>query len=245
MVFPGLAGNRGVETVIRNVTHRATFTPQNGAGYVMRFTSTGEVISQGTIEASRDFTVGFYLTFYPSDGGTVFYGRMSFFGELFVAQVPLPGGSTFLYVRDPAYPDVFFDGWTSIGGGGVHVSVSPPTADVHKGGEQPFSATVTPASTSQDVTWTVTGGGTGTSINSSGLLTVGTNETAGTELTVRATSVAGSRRYGTATIKVTASPTAQTPSISGQPQDAFYRENENTAQAITVSVQTPTDGGML
>ena len=82
------------------------------------------------------------------------------------------------------------------------VNVSPSTASVVRGQTQQFSATVSGAGNpAQTVTWTVTGGGTGTSINSSGLLTVAENETA-TSLTVRATSTVNTYISGTATITV-------------------------------------------
>ena len=62
------------------------------------------------------------------------------------------------------------------------------TAVVLRGGSQTFSATVTGTNNPpQDVTWTVTGGGAGTFINESGVLTVAAGETAA-RLTVTATS---------------------------------------------------------
>jgi hypothetical protein len=58
---------------------------------------------------------------------------------------------------------------------------------------------------SQMVTWTVTGGGTGTKIDpSTGLLTVAINETAST-LTVKATSIADGGKSGTASVTIPSS----------------------------------------
>jgi endo-1,4-beta-xylanase len=101
----------------------------------------------------------------------------------------------FFACSDPATPDTT----PTVTG----VTVSPSTVDVAKGETQRFTATVTgtnnPAKT---VTWTVTGGGTGTSISTNGTLTVAAGETAST-LTVKATSKADTGKSGTATVTVT------------------------------------------
>ena len=82
------------------------------------------------------------------------------------------------------------------------VTVSPSTATVAQGTTHQFSATIAGANNpAQTVTWTVTGGTTGTSISSTGLLTVAANQTPGS-LTVRATSTADTSRNGTATVTV-------------------------------------------
>jgi hypothetical protein len=82
------------------------------------------------------------------------------------------------------------------------VTVSPSTASVAKGGTQAFTATVTGTySPAQTVTWSVTGGITGTSITN-GTLTVASGETAAT-LTVKATSTVDATKSGTATVTVT------------------------------------------
>jgi hypothetical protein len=103
------------------------------------------------------------------------------------------------------------------------VSVSPRTASVAKGETKQFTATVKGENDpEQTVTWEVTGGGTGTSINSSsGLLTVAAGETA-SKLTVKATSTVDTSKSGTATVTVTSgsAPTALsgTVTISGTAQ---------------------------
>jgi hypothetical protein len=63
---------------------------------------------------------------------------------------------------------------------GITVSVSPSTASVAKGGTQQFTATVTGTnSPAQTVTWSVSGGGTGTAISSAaGVLSVAASESA-------------------------------------------------------------------
>jgi len=83
------------------------------------------------------------------------------------------------------------------------VTVSPTNANVAKGGTQQFTATVSgTGNPAQSVTWAVTGGGTGTVINSGGLLTVAAGETA-ISLTVRATSTTDTTQSGTANVTVT------------------------------------------
>lgn len=84
------------------------------------------------------------------------------------------------------------------------VSVSPNPATVQKGGTQQFTATVSGTNNpAQTVRWTVTGGKTGTSISTGGLLTVISDETAAT-LTVTATSTVDTSKSGTAAVTVQA-----------------------------------------
>jgi hypothetical protein len=81
------------------------------------------------------------------------------------------------------------------------VSVSPDTVDVAKGGTRTFTATVTgTGDPAQTVSWSVDGG-TGTTINTDGELTVASTETK-TTLTVTATSTVDSSKTGTATVTV-------------------------------------------
>lgn len=83
----------------------------------------------------------------------------------------------------------------------ARITVSPSTATVVKGGNQQFSAAVTDMNLS-DVLWKVSGNtSSSTSIDSSGKLTVGTDETA-SNLTVRAENRADSSIYSNATITV-------------------------------------------
>ena len=87
------------------------------------------------------------------------------------------------------------------------VTVSPNPVTVNRGGNQTFTATVTGTNNPPEtVTWEVTGGGVGTSINATnGLLTVAIGETA-TSLTVRATSTFNTAVSGTAAVTVTLPP---------------------------------------
>ena len=84
------------------------------------------------------------------------------------------------------------------------VSVSPATATVKKTKTRQFTATVTGTAADKSVTWSVNGG-TKSSIDQNGLLTVGAMETAAT-LTVTATSTTDTSKFGTAAVTVTAAP---------------------------------------
>jgi hypothetical protein len=82
------------------------------------------------------------------------------------------------------------------------VAVSPLTASVLRGGTQPFSAVVSGTNfPAQSVTWSVTGGGNGTSINNDGLLTVSSSENL-TTLTIKAVSTADQSKSGEAKVTV-------------------------------------------
>ena len=86
----------------------------------------------------------------------------------------------------------------------VKVTVSPASASVAPEGELSFSAEVeVTGGAGKGVTWSVTGASSsGTSISSSGVLTVGSDETA-EHLTVRATSGVDSSKYGEASVGIT------------------------------------------
>jgi hypothetical protein len=80
------------------------------------------------------------------------------------------------------------------------VTVNPATATVAKGQTRTFSATVAgTGNPPQTVTWSVEGGGSGTSISSAGVLTVGAGEIA-SSLTVWATSAYDATKSGTANV---------------------------------------------
>ena len=83
------------------------------------------------------------------------------------------------------------------------VTVQPSAPNAVKGGNVSFIATVVAdADISHDVTWTVTGANkAATTIDGYGNLTIAADETALT-LTVKATSIADSTKYGTATVTV-------------------------------------------
>jgi len=90
------------------------------------------------------------------------------------------------------------------------IDVSPATATVVKGETQSFSATVIGENNPpQEVTWSVTTGVAGTTINESGLLIIDIAETA-ISLTVTATSVYDPTKTGTATVTVANPPSTVT-----------------------------------
>jgi hypothetical protein len=128
------------------------------------------------------------------------------------------------------------------GGGGnapavTEVTVNPATATVAKGRTQQFNATVTGTNNpAQTVTWTVTGGGNGTSINPSGLLTVAANETAET-LTIRAVSTVDAKQSGTATVAVIAAVfwTVHDLATWGEAVNGIRSGGDNKTHIITVS----------
>lgn len=87
------------------------------------------------------------------------------------------------------------------------VAVSPSATGVQKGTTQQFTVTVQGANNpAQTVAWEIVGShAAGTSINTSGLLTVAADETQAT-LTVKATSTVNTSKSGTATVTVTDQP---------------------------------------
>ncbi|MDR2575469.1 MAG: glycoside hydrolase family 11 protein [Treponema sp.] len=96
------------------------------------------------------------------------------------------------------------------------VTISPTTETVLKGATKKFTATVTGNnSPAQTVSWTVTGGVTGTGIANDGTLTVSANETAAT-LTVKAASTIDTTKSATAAVTVPA--LTGTVSITGTAQ---------------------------
>ena len=114
------------------------------------------------------------------------------------------------------------------------VTVSPSTVIVTKGTTQNFTATVTGTnSPAQGVTWEVTGG-TGSTIDGSGLLTVTAGETAAT-LTVKATSTVDTSKSGTATVTVQDAPVTPTvDSVTVAPNTATV--TKGTTQSFTATV---------
>jgi len=100
------------------------------------------------------------------------------------------------------------------------ITIDPSYINVLKGGTQTFTATVNGTNNPpQTVTWSVTGGGTGTSISNSGVLTVGANENA-SNLIIRATSTYDTTKYAETTVWVTS-----TADVGNHMQFAFDTNN--------------------
>jgi hypothetical protein len=116
------------------------------------------------------------------------------------------------------------------------VIVSPSTATVQRGQTRQFSATVSgTGNPPQTVTWTVTGGGSGTTISNTGLLRIAANDSANS-LTVRATSTSDNRRNGTATVTVTAASSANQNPLAGTTWE-FVDRNDNDRRYRLVYTQ--------
>jgi hypothetical protein len=104
----------------------------------------------------------------------------------------------------------------------TNVTVNPTVANVNKGETQQFTATVignhNPA---QTVTWSVTGGVSGTTITEDGTLTVAFGQPAGDvpTLTVKATSTVDNTKSGTAMVTVKTPPLAGSVTITGTAQE--------------------------
>jgi len=114
------------------------------------------------------------------------------------------------------------------------VTVSPASVTLASGESQDFSATVegtnSPPTT---VTWTVEGGASGTSISTTGRLSVAANETAAS-LTVRATSTFDTTMSGTATVTVAAPPAATVTGVTISPASVTLASGESQDFSATV-----------
>jgi uncharacterized repeat protein (TIGR02543 family) len=113
------------------------------------------------------------------------------------------------------------------------ISVSPAQAGVSLGRSRQFTAAVTAFyDATTTVTWSVTGGGGGTSIDTEGLLTVGAGESEATRLTVRAVSTWDPRKSAQAVVTVrgpytvTFDPGGGTWSGASPPSSVIYNYGE-------------------
>lgn len=112
------------------------------------------------------------------------------------------------------------------------VTVSPAPATVAKGGTRTFTATVAGENNpAQTVTWEVTGGGTGTSISTAGVLTIASGETA-TTLTVKATSTVDRTKSGTAAVTVSS---ATVTAVTVAPKTATVSKGGQATFTATVT----------
>lgn len=115
----------------------------------------------------------------------------------------------------------------------TNVTVTPNTATVEAGETQQFTAKVEgTGDVSQEVTWSVSGSNAGTTISTTGLLTVAANETA-EELTVTATAVGDGTTYATATVTVT--PPATITGVTVTPATATVEAGKTQKFTATVS----------
>ena len=125
----------------------------------------------------------------------------------------------------------------------TNVTVLPDSATVHKGGAQRFTALVdTQGGASTDVNWSITGENNANTTISNGLLTIDINETAQT-LTVTATSVEDSNKFGSADITLInppMPPTVTTQSLSNGTIGTAYTQTLSAvgSAGITWSLQS-------
>ena len=130
--------------------------------------------------------------------------------------------------------------WTADTGATVtSVNVTPATGIIRRGQTRQYSATVLGIdSPSQAVTWSVEGNvATGTTISSTGLLSIASNQAAGI-LTIRATSIFNTAISGTATVTVQI-PTGDGGGGNGGDANGNGAENDGDSE-IGTSVSTPT-----
>ena len=124
------------------------------------------------------------------------------------------------------------------------VTVTPATATVQQGNTRQFSASVTGTGDfSQAVTWTVEGAvSAGTTISTTGLLTVGADETA-TTLTVRATSNGDNTKSGTAAVTVETATAPQEFTISFDGNGGANPASQTTVDGRLTSLPASTRSG--
>ncbi|WP_053956385.1 S-layer homology domain-containing protein [Inediibacterium massiliense] len=124
------------------------------------------------------------------------------------------------------------------------VTVIPNTITLNKGDSYVLNAIVDGNnSPSQSVTWTVEGGNGTTAIGTDGKLTIADNETA-TTLTVRATSVADTSKYDTATVTVTQLQPSYTYTVTFMNGSSVYATKTVVSPATTIDTLpvNPTNG---
>jgi Concanavalin A-like lectin/glucanases superfamily/Abnormal spindle-like microcephaly-assoc'd, ASPM-SPD-2-Hydin len=177
---------RGTATIpTRSWTHLATTYD----GTQLRFFVNGVEISRRTVAGSL-----------KSSSGVLRIGGNGIWPEFFNGLID----EVRIYNRPLTASEIKTDMNTPISGSttpAVAVSISPTSTSLQPGGVRQFAASVT-GTTNTAVTWSASGG----SISSSGLYTA--PATTGT-YTVRATSVADTTKYSTATITVTPTTTYQ------------------------------------
>jgi len=133
------------------------------------------------------------------------------------------------------------------------VVVAPKSASVQQGKTQNFTGTVYKSDSTQNnnVTWSVSGGVSGTSISSGGVLTVSANEPVNKQLTVTATSVEDNSIKDAATVYVTAmgaksvavTPTGQSVEKGQQRQfSAVVTMDDNSTNSEVIWKVTTTGG---
>jgi len=205
---------RATSTADDNIVGEATVTVPSGI--------TGVTVSPATVFVGWDeefsFTATVSGTNSPPQGVTwsvvgadMFGSHFSWGGILWVCSSDSHFPTLTVRATSVIDPTVRGEATVILPGSITSVTISPATASIARGGMQNFTATVLGTNNPpQDVTWQIreepgwswdTTTSNGTTINSSGGLTVATGETAGT-LTVRATSMTNNRVIGEATVTI-------------------------------------------
>ncbi|MDR2192863.1 MAG: InlB B-repeat-containing protein [Treponema sp.] len=221
--------------------------PSAPTKYTVTFNADGGSVTPSSIQVVSGGTAGILPA--PTKTGYDFggwYTAQHGGGTPFTAATPVTAALT-VYAK-----------WTAPVPQVTGVTVSPGSATVSRGQTRTFTAAVQgTGDPAQTVTWSVEGGGSGTSITSGGTLTVGAAETAAS-LTVRAVSTYDPTKSGTATVTVpqvtgvTVSPGSAT--VSRRQTQTFTATVQGTgspAQTVTWSVEgggsgtSITSGGIL
>ena len=209
-------------------SNRAAYPPTDSASiselrYVVKFSSgstvksfkaEGSSVIQGTIEiGTYDVTLEISL---------IADGSLFAEGEAAANPVTIVQGNNTVNVN--AYKSV---------------TLSPESAVVTIGQSQQFSASVH-GDTGASVQWAVSGSNGSSSIDSTGKLTVGA-ESAGTILTVTASSGSNPVRRGTGSVEVTNKVNAIAPSLAGLPTTIQSYDVGTTAATLTARVTNNAD----
>ena len=159
---------------------------------------------------------------------------------VYTAPDPAPTAG---YVTVEAYsnttPSIFGSAIVSIGTTNPSVNITPPSASVAIANTQQFSATVSPSTLPQTVTWQVNGvdGGNSTvgTIDSSGLYTAPLLVPSPATVTITAISTAHSTITGSAAVTVTLPTTAITVSVSPTPVTLTLGQSQQFQATVTPS----------
>ena len=225
--FDGVTADHTISATFAAQSYTVSFDKQGGTGTAEPITVTYG-LAYGTLPAGPTKTGYIFAGWYTAASGGARITPSTTVGADAAGQT--------LYAH-----------WNSAAPTVAGVTVTPLFATVQQGSTQAFSATVAGANNpAQTVAWSVTGGVAGTSISSSGVLTVASGETAST-LTVRATSTVDGTKFGTAAVTVSAASTTghgDASSSGGSPTLPATPANETPAGTLTVE-SAPAGGGTV
>ena len=163
-----------------------------------------EITSAGHAAGTAIYTASNPITIDPQDGAaiTVEAGNGKDSAEK-IGEYDESSGNIQSSIGSSKYFHSFIKGEPGPEPSITGVSITPDSATVEAGKTQQFNAAVTGTGDyDESVTWSVTGGSSGTTISTTGLLTVAAGETAAT-LTVTATANGDDTKSASATVTVT------------------------------------------